>query len=290
MKIRKLLSLILAIIMIAAVVCACKTADVADENPGAQINSTSSERKNVVVRNNRTLDFRPDELVAPTPEGVDTSLDYPGGLRDETYDVAAEIGYETLTGVKYPAEGGRLSTEDVYALYEAAERINAEYYRVVLSNKVGLTLADDIEETDPEAILARIRSAGYAELGDIYRVLHHRDYAVGYIFWQLVNIYLPDGAADLLVYNCQISNQMEWAILDLAGSGYSDRFEAREALSGDRGRYPFATLEFSEQGQVWLNDGNGGRVEIFNAERREFIALISNRKLDIQRENGRIRD
>ena len=192
-------------------------------------------------------------------------------------DLTANTDLAALTDLAFPVENGRLSKDDVYALFDVAERICENYDRLILSDQTDIEIPEALTDDEAATILANVSYYDLETLEALHSRLEQRDRAVGYLFWDLVNAYLPEGAADLLVKNPK-SNSIarEWAILDLGASGYNDKKEARSAQGdgNDYSAYTFETLEFHEDGRLWYCPGDGSMTEIFNADRRDRERVV----------------
>lgn len=191
-------------------------------------------------------------------------------------DGSAKADYTALTGVPFPAENGRLTKQDVYAIYDAAEMICERYDRITLSDGSSFDAPEGVSPDEAGSLRANPEQFSPDRLSEYYSLLTRLDNAVGHVFWDMINAYLPDGAADLLVHDPKINSVItEWAILDLASSGYASKSDAREAFKGaDFADYPFEILEFNEYGDIFYYPGDSGKERICNGERRELISIV----------------
>ena len=192
-------------------------------------------------------------------------------------DGLAKADYRALTGVAFPAENGRLTKEDVDAIYAAAEQICERYDRIVLSDGSSFEVPKALSSDEKGSLRANPGQFSLVQLSDLYSRLTGLDSAVGYVFWDMINTYLPDGAADLLVRDPTVNSVIgEWAILDLASSGFASKSEARASFgqSVNFTRYPFEILEFNEYGDIFYYPGDGGKEHICNSERKELISIV----------------
>lgn len=231
--------------------------------------------------NGRTLDFRAEKDVFEQTELYPNGITR-GGLRDDSFDIADEIGFEALTGVEFPEGGASIDAETAVKLYNAAVKTAEKYSNVIFSEAwafENVPISDVFDDEMKLKLDNEIDAFSKDEIEDLDRQIMLNRIAVAGIFWEFVTEYLPEGAADKIVIPSERRSCLKAvAIADIEKAG-TDSIDAVYSKYGKGALdiYDFNNIVVYIDGRVvFYSADDNESIDIRDAENYRLSCILDN--------------